>query len=299
MQPEEKKLPEPHDMQLPMSHWQRLRPPTFWEKHRILPWFIFLGGVTILIATIGINIARYNEQFKKVPEQKKTVSTVPSPNPVANVFSTTPVPADWKIYDATELGVSFKYPSDWYVDLTNGPTYIRVQNYDMNTAPGRSYSPTADKGKYLTVLRKDTTLNVSTYDELHNELANRVLSNTDLGPAVIVNENQFMINGYTAYQREVRYPNSPLNDGLETYVLDGKGNIIIVSPGLDIEGGKTFYDQILSTIQFMNKKPTASSAEGKFCGGIAANLPENQCPPGYTCKLDGNYPDAGGKCVKN
>lgn len=38
-------------------------------------------------------------------------------------------------------------------------------------------------------------------------------------------------------------------------------------------------------------------AEGKFCGGIAANLPENQCPIGYVCRPEGNYPDAGGKCV--
>ena len=35
------------------------------------------------------------------------------------------------------------------------------------------------------------------------------------------------------------------------------------------------------------------SAEGKFCGGIAA-FP---CPRGYECRLDGDYPDAGGKCV--
>ncbi|MBU1031408.1 hypothetical protein KKE03_00570 [Patescibacteria group bacterium] len=49
-------------------------------------------------------------------------------------------------------------------------------------------------------------------------------------------------------------------------------------------------DQILSSFKF--------SIEGKFCGGIAANLPENQCPEGYTCHLDDNYPDAGGKCVK-
>jgi hypothetical protein len=30
-----------------------------------------------------------------------------------------------------------------------------------------------------------------------------------------------------------------------------------------------------------------------FCGGIAA-IP---CPAGFECKLDGSYPDAGGKCV--
>lgn len=35
--------------------------------------------------------------------------------------------------------------------------------------------------------------------------------------------------------------------------------------------------------------------EEQFCGGFAGKL----CPSGYTCKLDGNYPDAGGKCVKD
>lgn len=31
-----------------------------------------------------------------------------------------------------------------------------------------------------------------------------------------------------------------------------------------------------------------------FCGGIEG-IP---CPTGYNCELDGNYPDAGGKCIK-
>lgn len=42
-----------------------------------------------------------------------------------------------------------------------------------------------------------------------------------------------------------------------------------------------------------------TGAEGKFCGGIAANLPQNQCPAGYKCQLDGKYPDASGHCVKS
>jgi hypothetical protein len=33
---------------------------------------------------------------------------------------------------------------------------------------------------------------------------------------------------------------------------------------------------------------------GQFCGGIG-NI---KCPTGYSCQLDGNYPDAGGKCIK-
>ena len=33
----------------------------------------------------------------------------------------------------------------------------------------------------------------------------------------------------------------------------------------------------------------------QFCGGIQGIM----CSEGYSCKLDGNYPDAGGTCVKN
>ena len=44
----------------------------------------------------------------------------------------------------------------------------------------------------------------------------------------------------------------------------------------------------------LNKNNTTDS-EGKFCGGIAG-MP---CPNGYGCRLDGSYPDAGGKCIKN
>jgi hypothetical protein len=45
---------------------------------------------------------------------------------------------------------------------------------------------------------------------------------------------------------------------------------------------------------FFKKSPVVPGTE-KFCGGIA-NLP---CPAGFTCKLSGTYPDAGGHCVSN
>ena len=35
------------------------------------------------------------------------------------------------------------------------------------------------------------------------------------------------------------------------------------------------------------------TSQGKFCGGIAGM----NCPAGYTCQLDGKYPDVGGTCV--
>ena len=38
---------------------------------------------------------------------------------------------------------------------------------------------------------------------------------------------------------------------------------------------------------------SSSTSENSFCGGIAGI----KCATGFTCKYDGAYPDAGGKCV--
>lgn len=60
--------------------------------------------------------------------------------------------------------------------------------------------------------------------------------------------------------------------------------------------------KVSTPIENLPEEPPTSKPEesgGKFCGGFAANLPQNQCPTGYRCQLDGNFPDAGGKCVRN
>ncbi len=55
------------------------------------------------------------------------------------------------------------------------------------------------------------------------------------------------------------------------------------------------FDHILSTLKFTDSPTLTTTPKGKFCGGIAAIA----CPSGYSCKLDGSYPDAGGTCVVN
>lgn len=51
---------------------------------------------------------------------------------------------------------------------------------------------------------------------------------------------------------------------------------------------------IISPTRTPTLTPKPSETE-IFCGGIAGI----SCPQGYTCNLDGNYPDAGGKCITN
>lgn len=105
-------------------------------------------------------------------------------------------------------------------------------------------------------------------------------------------ENIATISGQTTKYADVFYqPGSP-----KYLYLSNRGKMYLIR--IIGEAG----DKILSTFKFLPASPAGgdqNSAEGKFCGGIAGNLPENQCPKGYRCQLDGDYPDAGGKCVKS
>ncbi|MFZ6035391.1 MAG: hypothetical protein ACOYUB_04600 [Patescibacteria group bacterium] len=48
------------------------------------------------------------------------------------------------------------------------------------------------------------------------------------------------------------------------------------------------------TCEFSPCPSTSFTDDGQMCGGIRGR----DCPAGYTCKLDGYYPDAAGTCVR-
>ena len=58
--------------------------------------------------------------------------------------------------------------------------------------------------------------------------------------------------------------------------------------------GQKFIQPLSPEEQKLLEAPRGGEKE-EFCGGITGK----SCPEGYTCKLDGSYPDAGGKCIKN
>lgn len=74
---------------------------------------------------------------------------------------------------------------------------------------------------------------------------------------------------------------------------------------VEYEFGKDYSQEKRKSCQNVQCKPCSSPEQGlvclsghcqfsPFCGGIAGV----ECPSGYRCQLEGNYPDAGGKCVR-
>jgi hypothetical protein len=77
---------------------------------------------------------------------------------------------------------------------------------------------------------------------------------------------------------------------------------LIVNVGLNRESTPEAVElarSIVDTLTIPTAEPSSApgkklSKEGEFCGGIAGFM----CEKGLTCQMEGNYPDAGGTCVK-
>ncbi len=99
-----------------------------------------------------------------------------------------------------------------------------------------------------------------------------------------------------SYRKKGIDPKDDHYDQTEIIFKKGAFNYLVVSLHSlcsDCWEGKVG-DQIASTFAFTDIiTPTPFSTENVFCGGIAGIA----CPDGFKCQLDGNYPDAGGKCV--
>lgn len=257
--------------------------------------FILIVLLIILVVTLSIGgyfwfktstktdsifIDRYGMPIISWPSSgEQSERPTPATNTLDEVGDSDLIRTDWKIYEDAEWGFSIQYPKDWFFFPRNTAgigNSIAISNIDITKMQS--------KGDELTRLRiniyRDKTDQTSVEDYLKLINQGRILSTKHI-----------VIGGISGIEQEV--------EGLGKYITvrvikDGHVYLLAAVPS-ESKYINTF-NQILSTFNFLDKE---ESIEGRFCGGIAANLPENQCPKGYKCRLDGNYPDASGKCVKS
>lgn len=232
-------------------------------------WLWIVGGVLLLGVGIVFGVL-LGKQLYSIPQP------IPTPSPSVTSVQEGDPTANWKTYTNNNLGFTLKYPSEW-------------------------------------LQPKETLLSTSTEVGFNDNLTIRsgIFYNQDLGrnsTFVEVVEKYLPIDGtpaksFTIAGRDAKQVVYKTGESLFEIVIlipssISKDEIVIISykifPG-DTPLQNKQIDQILSTFKFLNKN---SDPEGKFCGGIAANLPQNQCPDGYGCRYDNHYPDASGVCIK-
>lgn len=184
-------------------------------------------------------------------------------NPTVTINST----ADWQTYRNDEYGFEFKYPEEW--ELEN----------EYSGDDGMSVGFHEIKNSNLTLF-----ISVGDEDEKNGieRLAAEQKSEIKKSARTIGGVDADYFGGVIEFS------------SYNAFIFSQNNNYFVIS---DYNIDKLLLNQILSTFRFVS--PTGSrqgqSIEGQFCGGITAF----QCPDGYMCKLDGDYPDAGGKCVRS
>lgn len=210
--------------------------------------------IVAIIIIVVIGAAAFFLFMKKPTPAAKTVSKT------VMVKTPTPIPdqtANWQAFTASNLGFSFKYPANWYMENTtnSNPPYIRIQNYPLQ-ATGRGYNSQIDKGGTFIAIYKNPMGN--TIRELKATLIQEdKKSAANLGaPKVVSKEEEMILNGNQVYYREVTLGNTPSSP--EAYILDGKGNVIQLWLGLDTASGIEVFHQILPTFIFISASSSAT-----------------------------------------
>ncbi len=222
--------------------------------------------------------------------QSFTRETAPSPAPSPTSTSTTGIAK----YLNTKYEYSFSYPAGWEInaqdtDIEESALIFLRPSTNSNLEAFDTYHLLA-----VSVTETSETSSLNDFSCLGALTCPRPIKLTDINGYNIIkysvnngNENDIVV--FNTETEDEFFPNRFVSFSLK---LDNQFNDLLTR-----EEKKEILGQITSTFKFIDE-PNSQTEEGKFCGGIAANLPANQCSEGYTCKLDGAFPDAGGVCVK-
>jgi hypothetical protein len=209
--------------------------------------------------------------------------------------STTTGGISWLVYANSEFGFSFAHPPTWQ----KSNDVLSIANPHISF--GNPLSGIATYSIRISI--EDDPRNLSAADfvaKLLSDLAAQDASNSAQAPAPHVTPQfakQYALNvgGYPAYELDDVFESD--HQAEQIYVEQNKKMIVFDFPSAtanpniaNAAGNNAIAHKILDTLKI-------DSGVWKFCGGIAAG--KFPCDTGYSCKLDGNFPDAGGHCVKN
>lgn len=259
------------------------------SKHLwLLAGLAILASFGILVSYVGSRLLNPTKDQYALP----STFTSPTPSPISPPDPTT----NWKTYTNTEFKFSFKYPDSYFRYLKDYP--------DIGAYLAPSEGVGEVKGSPMGLTKEDVWIDATTQSGANIDSLEQFFNSKGQGTEfdllyVQSPKEKIIFSGQAGYKiKQYQQNGSQGTSSLRAVFLKNNTLYYLVLSAFDksvLQTNEQLFDQILSTFKFLNKN---SDPEGKFCGGIAANIPQNQCPDGYTCKMENNYPDAGGVCTK-
>jgi len=179
------------------------------------------------------------------PTPSPTATAKPTPKP-RSPKPTSTVPSNWKTYKAGKFGIEFKYPSGWLI--FEPQNYVQIMNYDPDQAAGRDYIPSldADYFKIEIVINKK-------YSDVDQWFSKRKYEPNPINDQLdeFFNLKEITVDSYPGIFFETISPMSGTKTSNATFETP-YGYLVHFWGALNYEGHKSYYNQILSTVKFID-----------------------------------------------
>lgn len=252
-----------------------------------------IGGFIMLFFAIALAaiviFAGFDTEKKSSREEKNfpMATTTPSPTPQVDT-------SNWNTYTNEIYSYQVKYPDTWQEDEespASGKIFVKKIQSESGRVSLESASITIE-AKTLLDTQKEQTLEEYLIEEIGQNL--ELLSIVKNLPEVIQLQAEqkiesmesFFINGNKGLKDET---NAYLKTNDTLFVFQLKYADYLEKFTTPPE--KTF-DLMISSMSLLTEETLDTTSQ--FCGGVAGLT----CPAGFECILEGNFPDAGGTCVR-
>lgn len=217
------------------------------KPHLNLP--LILGGIILLsLFTLGgVILGKYLYAPQK-PMAQPTLA--PKPTLISTPTPTPDPTTNWKKYTNTVMGIEFRYPVDpkWnIVEKTQGDNSLTIYNYDVGKAPGRSYAPSIDKDLFkIEISIQKSAPDANQWFDQQKTIIDPMTNK----PNEFSNIKTITVDSQKGVYYEVKDNLSGITVG-NTVFNDPNGRLVFFFGGLNFEGNRQVFNQILSTFKFL------------------------------------------------